>query len=189
MPYLETFFEKQAEIVATSFILGLIFGASYDIIKINQILCSLVSYAGGRMKRKRGVTAFLLVFLADLIWTLFIGAVFSVWVYRVNDGEFRWFIAAAAAAGFAVWHATFGRVVTVLAEKAAVLLRRVFAFLVLRPLRRIGRAAGKAARKLWRMTGGRVQGAMKRRRAIRTTERLRRTLRQDLSFGERREIS
>ena len=66
MQYLETFLQKQAQIVATSFILGLIFGASYDIIRINHILCSIVSYDGGKRKTKRGVVPFLILFFTDL---------------------------------------------------------------------------------------------------------------------------
>ncbi len=187
MQFLETFFEKQAQIVATSFILGLIFGASYDIIRINHILCSLVSYRGGKRRMKRGAVPFLLVFLTDLIWMLLVGAVFSVWVYRVNDGRFRWFIAAGAAAGFAVWHATLGRLVLAFAEAVAAFVRRLLRLLVLTPLLWIVRGAGICARFLWRATGGRVLAAGKRIRAIRHTERIRRAFGQDLSFGERGE--
>lgn len=189
MQYLETFFEKQAQIVATSFILGLIFGASYDIIRINHILCSLVSYRGGKRRMRRGIVPFLLVFFADLCWMLLVGAVFSVWVYRVNDGAFRWFIAFSAVAGFAVLHATLGRVAMLCAEAIAAFLRRVFDLLVVRPLRFLGRILIRCARTLWHLTGGRVLSAMKRQHAIRRTERMRRALRQDLSFGERGEIS
>ena len=48
----------------------------------------------------------------------------------------------------------------------------------------ISRLIGRIAAVLWRHTGRRLIGRAKRRRALRKTERLRRTLRQDLSFGE-----
>ncbi|MBR4895338.1 MAG: hypothetical protein IKZ41_02845, partial [Clostridia bacterium] len=75
------------------------------------------------------------------------------------------------------------------AEAIAAFLRRVFALLVVRPLRFLGRILIGCARTLWHLTGGRILGAMKRQHAIRRTERMRRALRQDLSFGERGEIS
>ena len=184
MQYLETFLQKQAQIVATSFILGLIFGASYDIIRINHILCSIVSYDGGKRKTKRGVVPFLILFFTDLLWMLLIGAAFSLWVYRVNDGAFRWFIAAGTVAGFAVWHETLGRVVLFFAEKIASTLQKLVSVLVWKPLSWIGRLIGRIAVGLWRHTGERLIGQGKRRRALRKTERLRQALRQDLSFGE-----
>ena len=102
---------------------------------------------------KRGAVPFLLVFLTDLIWMLLVGAVFSVWVYRVNDGAFRWFIAFSAVAGFAVWHATLGRISLLCAEAIAAFLRRAEALLVVRPLCFLGRIFIRCARTLWHLTG------------------------------------
>ncbi len=189
MQFLETFFEKQAQIVATSFILGLIFGASYDIIRINHILCSIVSYRGGKRRMKAGVVPAVLVFALDIVWMLVVGAVFSVWVYRVNNGTFRWFIAASAVGGFAVWHATLGRVVLFFAEAIAAFLRRLLSLLFLTPIRWLARQTGRCAGILWRVTGRRLLSVWKRHRAIRRTERFRRMFHQDVTFGERGERS
>lgn len=179
MEFLEILLKKQAELVATSFILGLIFGFSYDIIRIYYILCSLVSYSGGSLRHRGGLVPFLLRFFGDLIWTLTAGLAFSLYVYRENDGAFRWFMAASAAAGFALWHSTAGQLVVRAASAAASVVRRIAGILLLRPLGALFGILGAFFRILWRQTGGRTAAALGRRRAERRTERARREFAKD----------
>ena len=83
---------KELKIVATSFILGLIFGGIYDIIRYTTILCGFLPRRGE--SRRPGAA----VFLADLLTVLGMGAAFSVYVYWANEGIFRWYMGAGAAA-------------------------------------------------------------------------------------------
>ena len=90
MAYLEVLTRNQLQLVATSLILGLIFGAVYDIIRIVYILCGLVSYDGGSLAGRKGKLPFCCRLVTDFAAALFIGLSFSVFVYAANDGRFRW---------------------------------------------------------------------------------------------------
>ena len=89
MAYLEILTRTQLVIVATSFILGLIFGAFYDIISFAYILCGLLSLDGRKTVERKGTLPFCCRLFADLSVSLVMGAAFAVFVYRINDGQFR----------------------------------------------------------------------------------------------------
>ncbi len=194
MKYIEILTENQLKLVGYSFILGLIFGASYDIIRITYILCGLVSYRGEKPGWKKGVLPFSVRLLLDFFWTAAIGLSFSIFLYAANDGEFRWFTAAFCGAGFAVWHATAGRVVVFFSEKIAAFIRTVVRYTVVLPVSFVLRLTarglclfGRAVRRLMRATVGKLRTAVRRRllymRALRRTERVRRALAEDVKFG------
>ena len=199
MKYLEILTEKQLFLVGYSFILGLIFGASYDIIRIVYILCGLVSYGGEKPVEKKGVLPFAARSLTDLLWTTAAGAAFSVFLYAANDGQFRWFAAASCAGGLAVWHVTAGGIVVRLADRTAAFVRRLIRrFLIVPALflvrcaagaavrigKLVGRALSRALGGLFRMTVGKAAARIRRVRAIRRTERARRRLAMDIQFDE-----
>ena len=195
MKYLEILTQNQLYLVGTSFILGLIFGASYDIIRVVHILCGLVSYAGEKPVEKKGILPFAARFLLDFAWTASAGAAFSVFLYAANSGRFRWFAAASSAAGFALWHVSAGRCFVYLAEKTASLVRRFLRLTVVVPaafLARLvvwaaagaGRLAVRGLVLLWGRTCGRAAERLRRRRGLRRTERARLGLAKDIHFGE-----
>ena len=182
MEVLEIDLQKQLIFVVLSCILGLIFGAAYDIIRIVHILCRLASYSGERRGMREGVAAFWAVFVLDALTMLVFGAAFSVFVYAVNDGQFRWFLGAGAAAGFALYHATVGRVVMFFSEKIAAGLRWLFRTLILRPLTWLGHRAGRLIRFVGRATVGRLIRGIRRIGRDARTRRHTQALQKDLRF-------
>ena len=184
MPYLEILLKKQAELVATSFILGLIFGASYDIISTYHIFCSTLSQKDGKVLPQKGMVPFVHLFFTDLLWTLAAGLVFSLYVYRANDGTFRWFMAASAGCGFRLWRVTAGRLCVRLADRLTRLLRGLIRILLLRPLLWVFGCLRRLACLLWRVTGGRIADVLTKARRMRRTERERRRLAKDIVFTD-----
>ncbi len=189
MAYLEILTRNQLELVATSFILGLIFGVSCDIIRITYILCGLMSYIKGKLVEREGILPFCCRLMTDLCAALFLGAAASVWVYWANDGQFRWFMGAFAAAGFGLWRISLSRPLLFLAQKLAGLLRGALRILVVTPVRRAAaliRAAlvllFGALRFLAAHTVGRAAARIGRMRGVRRTEAAMAHLREDVSF-------
>ena len=195
MRYLEILIENQAKLVATSFILGLIFGAVYDIIRLSYTLCGLVSFAGKKPVERKGILPSCARFFGDLLWTSALGVCFAVYLYAANDGQFRWFIPASAACGFALWQAGPGRLSAMAADKLTRLMRAFFRAAVLVPLTAFARLIQRAARAvggvlaaigrgIWRATGKRALVHLKRTRALKRTEAVRVLLRESIQFGE-----
>ena len=182
MQYLEILIKNQVQIVGYSFILGLIFGAGYDIIRILQILCGIMpedDESDGKISRR---VRFCLLLLFDALTMLLFGAAFSVFVYWANDGDFRWFMAAGTIGGFALWHATLGRVVMFFSEKIVALIHRLLRILVFTPILWIGRVTGRFLRFLTRQTLGRLIRAVRRRLAGRRTDAWQKRLARDIQF-------
>ena len=92
MAYLEILTRNQLELVATSFILGLIFGISCDIIRITYILCGLMSYKQRKLVEREGTLPFCCRLMTDLCAALFLGAAASV----IGHTEAEWQAALAA---------------------------------------------------------------------------------------------
>ncbi len=157
---MEIFIEKQLISVGYSFILGLIFGASYDIIRIIHILCGTMSYSGGKIQMKRGKSPFVMFFLTDLLCMTALTAVFSVFVYYVNFGDFRWYLLFGAVVGFVLYYLTVGRVVMYFSDAVARLIRLVLRYTVAIPLMYLWRLIGKAAEFIYRHTIGRLVRAI-----------------------------
>lgn len=132
---MEIFIEKQLLGVGYSLILGLIFGAVYDIIRLIHIVCKIASYSGGQKFSRKGVLPFFAFFLFDLIYVFVVGVSFSVFVYWANNGDFRWFLMAGAVLGFVLYYFSLGRVVMFFSERLVRLLRRVAYYTVWVPIR------------------------------------------------------
>ncbi len=153
---MEIFIEKQLISVGYSFILGLIFGVSYDIIRIIHILCGIASYSGDERYMRKGKIPFLLFFLTDLVYMTAVSAAFSVFVYWVNYGDFRWYLLFGSVVGFVLYYVTLGRVVMYFSEAVVRVIRLVFHYTVAVPLRYIWKTAQRLVSAVYRFTLGRL---------------------------------
>ncbi len=120
---MEIYIENQLIIMLYSAILGLIFGAGYDIIRIVHLMLGEL--------RLRG----LLVFLLDLAYMLVLAVCISVFTYVFNYGDLRMFLLLPMGAGFAAYHVTVGRVVMLCSEAIIRLIRAVIRYALVLPLR------------------------------------------------------
>ncbi|MBR5746139.1 MAG: spore cortex biosynthesis protein YabQ, partial [Clostridia bacterium] len=68
-----------------------------------------------RIGRKAGAAE---LFFADLLFCLFVYAVFALLFFNLTHGKVRWFAFAFAACGFRLWRATVSRVFMRAAETA-----------------------------------------------------------------------
>lgn len=178
---MEFFIENQLKIVAYSFILGLIFGAAYDIIKIAHILCRIASYQDRKPVYTFHPVGLVLFALFDLLYFLFVIPTFSAFVYGSNHGDFRLFLLLPAVFGFWVYEKTVGRLVMILSETIAGWIRRVFAYMILMPLRYLMRITRRLAVWFYRLTLGRAWRFIRYRLAIHRTEAERRRLEKTLA--------
>ena len=85
---MEFFIEKQILNIVYSVILGLIFGAIYDIIRIIYVMCGIASYRGGRVSMKRGAVPFVIFALFDLSVIKLFTSVYSVFDYWTENEIF-----------------------------------------------------------------------------------------------------
>lgn len=187
---MELFIGKQLQVVGYSFILGLIFGGLYDIIRIIHIICGIASYAGNyedsgtETGMKRGKIPFLLFFLCDAVYMLTVTAVFSVFQYWQMNGMFRLFVLLSVTTGFAVWHVTAGRVVTACSEAIVRLLRLAARWLLIRPVCMLYGILRKMLLFVYRQTAGRM--VRRFRQGIRSvrSDHIRRNFRNDIRFSD-----
>ncbi len=159
---MEIFIGKHLQVAAYSFILGLIFGGLYDIIRISHILCGIASYTGEHRGMKRGVLPFLLFFLGDVAYTLTVIAVFSVFLYWQVNGKFLWFLPMTVLAGFAVYSHTVGRIVMAFSEAITRFLRLAALWLVIRPAKFVFHLIRRIFSFVWRQTFGRILQALRK---------------------------
>lgn len=101
-----------------SMLRALIFGAA----------CALV-YDGVRALRRfilpagRGTVTLANVF--DVIYGIFLGAAYSVFVFIANSGKNRWYLLFSCAVGFALYRLSAGRVISPVLQRAADILRKI----------------------------------------------------------------
>lgn len=176
---MEIFIENQLKNIGYSIILGLIFGAFYDIICIIHIMLGVVSDSGDKAVR-RDLSARILFFLTDLIFMLCVTAMMSVFVYEFADGDFRMYLPASAAAGFVICRLTLGRMVSAVSEAAVRLIRRVFRVLVIGPLKWIAGILGRICRKLWGLTAGALLKLIRERVGLAELNRARKRLNREI---------
>lgn len=131
---MEIFIEKQLLIVLNSVILGLIFGAIYDIIRISHIMCAIASYSGENRGIRSGKAAFLIFAAGDLVYVIVVSVMFSFFTYWQNNGVIRAFIVLPCIAGFAVYHVTIGKIVMYFSEAVVRFIRLVFRYTVAIPV-------------------------------------------------------
>lgn len=130
---------------------ALVFGAVlhllYDAVRVLRILCG-VRYPGTVGERLRARPLPLLpmawhgsraaigarwvqngiIFLTDVLFCLIAGALFSLFVYWQNDGEFRAVLLLGAVVGYTLFHVTFGRLLLSCSTVVAFLGHALFAY-------------------------------------------------------------
>ncbi|MBQ8401568.1 MAG: hypothetical protein IJX14_06520 [Clostridia bacterium] len=134
---MEIIIAEQCKTLVKSCVMGLIFGAGYDIINILHVLCGIASYSGSEKQRsdvQGGRIAFLLFLFGDLAYMLTVTFFASVFLYHTNHGQFRLFLAAACIAGFCLYHYTVGRLVMRISEAIVRFVKRLVYLTVIRPL-------------------------------------------------------
>lgn len=131
---MEFFIEKQLLIVLNSVILGLIFGAIYDIIRISHIMCAIASYSGENRGMRSGKAAFLIFVAGDFVYVIVVSVMLSFFVYWQNNGVIRSFIVFPCIAGFVVYHVTIGKIVMYFSEAVVRFIRLVFRYTVAIPV-------------------------------------------------------
>lgn len=107
----------------------------------------------------------------DILYFVFAGAAYCVFLYVASNGRFRWFTALALALGFIVYRLLPGRLIKTFVYFSADLILRLLAFL-LTPLRVIKKLSAKAFGALFRL--------LKYRMLLFKTERMRRQLHRDV---------
>jgi len=179
---MELFIGKQLQVVGYSFVLGLIFGGLYDIIRIAHCLCGIASYTGGSRGMRRGKLPFLLFFLLDTVYMIAVTAMFSIFLFWQMSGTFRLFVLVSAAAGLTVYLCTAGRLVMLFSETIVRLLRMAVRLLLLNPGRWILHFCGRILAGLYCQTIGRIAKAVLC--GIRCTRagRIRRSLKKDIEI-------
>ncbi len=183
---MELFIGKQLQVVGYSFILGLIFGGLYDIIRIAHCLCGIASYTGTSRGMRRGKLPFFLFFLLDTAYMIVVTAMFSILLYWQMSGTFRLFVLVSAVIGLAVYLCTAGRIVMLFSETIVRILRKAVRCLLVKPIRWILRFLGRVFaglyRWLYRQTIGRAAEAVIRGMRCIRAGRIRRSLKKDIGF-------
>lgn len=139
---MEIFFQKQFLTILYSLILGLIFGAGYDIMRIIHLM---LEHTWLRQP---------LVFLTDLVYMLALSGCYSVFIYAFNNGRHRLFLAIPMALGFTAYYQTIGRVVIFFSEAIIRFLRMVFHYTVALPVSFLFSLLWRMVRWLARHTAG-----------------------------------
>ena len=153
---MEFFIEKQLIIMQNSVILGLIFGAFYDIIRISHIICGIASYSGKSCGMKHSIGSYIIFGLMDFIYAVVLSAAFSVFVYWQNNGVVRAFILVPCALGFILYHKTAGRAVMYFSEAVVRYIRLIFRYTVAIPVRFVIRIVKRVLRWVYAVTAGKL---------------------------------
>lgn len=164
---MEIFIGNQLKNIGYSIILGLIFGAFYDIICIIHIIVGVVSDSGDKAVR-RDPAARVIFLLTDLCFMLGVTLMMSLFLYEFASGDFRVYLLAGAAAGFTVYRLTLGRLVSAVSEAVVRMIRTVVRVLVIRPMGWILRLVGRFAAWIWAKTAGALMDILRER--FRTAE-------------------
>lgn len=130
---MEVFITEQLKTLAESFILGLIFGAGYDIIRIIHIICGIMSYSGDRTVRK-SKTSYGLFVLFDIVFMLLVTFSYSVFLYHSNNGIFRLHLFLSCAGGFVLYYRTVGQIVMMVSETIVCVIKSVLYVVLIRPV-------------------------------------------------------
>lgn len=162
---MEVFIGVQIKTLAESFILGLIFGAGYDIINMVQILSGIMSYSN-EIEIKRRKYSFSLFLVLDIVYMLFITFSYSVFLYHYNNGVFRTYLFAGCVSGFVLYYRTLGRLIRKVSEKIVGFLRTVVYVMIIRPLRLILKTFWRIAMTIVRHTFGRISRWLRIRKRL-----------------------
>lgn len=165
-----------------SVILGLIFGGIYDIIKIIQLSCGIVSFFGKDRGMKRGFGPFLIFAALDLAFFLVITVSFSVFLYAVNNGGFRWYLLFGVVLGMVIYHHTAGKIVMFFSETIIRFIRMTVHLLLIKPVLFAARVIGAIFSRLWNHTAMILIRAVQMRAATAYTERVMKRIHKDMIF-------
>lgn len=134
---MEIWIAEQWKTIAESCIMGLIFGAGYDIIRVLQVLCGIRSNKAEGVHRTLSPkeSAFWLYLSGDLVYMLLLTVVSSIFLGEVNHGILRWYLILPCAAGLWLYHNTVGRLVMAVSETIAGVLRWLIDHILVRPIR------------------------------------------------------
>ena len=125
---MEIFIAEQCKSLAESFIMGLIFGAEYDIISIFYRLCGI--WTNSVMCRKE----FFICLLGDSLFMLWMTVCTSLFLYCTNHGQFRLYLAVGCIAGIVIYRKTLSKIFMPAAEALMELLKIVLRLLLVCPL-------------------------------------------------------
>lgn len=185
---MEICIEKQLINIVYSVILGLIFGGIYDIIRITQVLCRIVSYSGskgsGYCVMKKGKPAAVVFAVTDSLFMLTVCVIFSLFTYAADNGHFRMFMPFSALAGFVLYYNTLGRLVMLVSDAVARFLTKVFRAVILTPFMWLSRLLGRAFGFVLRKTIGVAVRAASEDIMRRRAERFLAQLARDIAFPE-----
>lgn len=133
---MEVWFAEQWKTIVESCVMGLIFGAGYDIIRVLQVLCGIRS--GKREKAHIHLStkssAFWLYLVSDFVYMLLLAVVSSIFLGEVNHGILRWYLVLSCVAGLWLYRHTIGRLVMAISETMATAIQWIFRQIV-RPIR------------------------------------------------------
>ena len=157
---MEIFIGEQLKNIAYSSILGLIFGAFYDIICIIHIIVGILSFSGNERHPdrifSRNPAARAVFFVTDSIYMLAVTVMLSVFLYEFAYGDLRMYLLIAAAAGFSLYHYTIGRLVMACSETIVRMIRCVIRCTIIRPVCIVLRFLKRMTGWLYRRTLGRL---------------------------------
>ena len=125
---MEIYIAEQCKSLAESFIMGLIFGAGYDIINILYYLCGIQS------KECTKGAAFWLYFVGDSLYMVWMTICSSLFLYCTNYGQLRLYLVCGSAAGFWLYRKSISKLVTPVLEQILFLIKRVLRVTVICPL-------------------------------------------------------
>lgn len=134
---MEVWIAEQWKTMAQSCIMGLIFGAGYDIIRVLQVFCGSRSNTQEKAPNalSPGAMAFWLYLVSDLGYMLLVTAASSIFLGEYNHGMLRWYLVLPCVGGMWLYRHTIGRLVMAASETIAGLLRWLLTRLFIRPIR------------------------------------------------------
>lgn len=151
---------------------GFCLGMAYDALRFLRVLC------GDEPRERKGSRPPLLavlLFVEDLIFAMVATLTLILLLYYTNDGQLRAPAILGMAGGFFVYMQTVARLTARIEKALCRLLKRAVKFLLLlllRPLLWVGTLTAKAARFLWRVSGGRVLTARREKQTEKAVEAL-----------------
>lgn len=134
---MEVWIAEQWKTIGESCIMGLIFGAGYDIIRVLQVLCGIRSKKTPIPSCPKDAPFWLYV-ACDLVYMLSLTIASSIFLGQVNHGILRWYLVLPCVAGLWLYRNTIGRLVMTLSEIIATGLRLLLRQLIVRPMRWVG---------------------------------------------------
>ena len=121
-----------------SFAAGIFFGAVYDIFRIRRAAFRIPGLDGKKAKSRLmrffianlSATDTVIVFIEDIIFSLFCTSAFILINFKLYFGLPRWYSVVSAAGGFFLYHYTVGRLVIMTAEAIVRFIASVIRFVI-----------------------------------------------------------